>query len=70
LADVGLGQRTQDRIGYRMEQRIAIGVADGAAVVLDAQSPEHERSTRARRGDGFKAMKVVAVPDPRTDHGS
>jgi hypothetical protein len=53
-----------------MEQRIAIGVADGAAVVLDEQSPEHERSARARRGDGFKAMQVVAVPDPRTDHGS
>ncbi len=63
LADIGLAQRAQDRIGDRVVDRIAIGVADRTQRMVEPHAPKHKRPAWSIRGQRLQAMQVVTVAD-------
>lgn len=64
LADVGQAGGGENGIGDRVVEGIAIGVADGAAIVVEADSAENQWAAIARRRQRFEAVEVITVADP------
>lgn len=66
LADVWVGDGSEERVGDGVEEGVAIGVGDGASVVLDGDGAEDEGASGSGWGGiggGFEAVEVVAVAD-------
>ena len=63
LADVILAQGTEQGVGDRVQQGVAIGVADRPAIMFEGEPAEHERPAGAIRGDRFEAVEVISMTD-------
>ncbi len=63
LADVRLAQGSQDRVGDRVVDGVAVGMPHRPVRVLEPDAREDERAAPPLRGDRFETMQVVAVAD-------
>ena len=63
LADVRLSKRTQDRVGDRMEEGVAVRMSDRSPVMVDPDSTEDEWLAGSLWRRGLEAVKVVAMAD-------
>jgi len=64
LTDVGKSERTEHGIRHRVQQRIAIGMRNGSARRVDADTAEHKGPARSLRLERIEAVQVVPVPYP------
>ena len=62
-SDVGKTECSQDRIGHRMQQYIAIGMRDGSCVMRNMNAAQDERLASAIGRECFESMQVVAMAD-------
>ncbi len=68
LTDVRLAHGPENRIGDRMEKRIAVGVPDRSSIMVERKPPQDERAASARGRQRLQAVEVVPVPNSVSRH--
>jgi hypothetical protein len=63
LPNIRSTDRTQDGVGNRVHQHVAIGMRHGPAIMFETHSTQYKRTTSAMRRAWLKPVQVISVTD-------